>query len=123
MKFKLSKDGANFKKTVVAREWRQLNQRIAIAFDQQMDAVVYDWPRATRTKSGDPVIKDSPRKITDTGELKNSRSLTFSESGFSAVHRWDAKHAATVLLGGTNQNGTYQPPRDWIIPVLMRELT
>ena len=123
MTFRLSKYGKNFKKAVAASAWQQLNQKIALEFDNQMDAVVYDWPRQTRTKGGSPVVKGSPRKITDTGDLKDSRTLRFSEDGFTAVHRWDANHAATVLLGGTNKNGTFQPPRDWITPVLMRELS
>lgn len=114
---------AKFKKTILADSWRQLNENIALGFDQQMNEVVYDWPRETVTKSGKPRIKGSPRKITDTGDLQNSRTLTFSADGFTAVHRWNAEHAATVLLGGTNSNGTYQPPRDWITPVLVEKLS
>lgn len=121
MKFKLSKQGQNFKKTAIALNWRQINEQIAQKFDEQMNLAVYSWPRETVTKSGNPAIKGSPRKITDTRELQDSRTLTFSDDGLTAIHRWDADHAAQVLVGGTNKNGTYNPPRDWITPVLIEQ--
>jgi len=98
--------------------FRAENYHIGNKFDFQMDKPVYPWPRATKTRSGNPVWKGSPRKISDTHRLANSRSLIMMNGGKRGVHAWNQPYAARVFVGTVSKSGLLMPGRDWVTPVI-----
>ena len=86
------------------------------------EAEVYDWPTATRRKSGELVR--SPRNIVDTGTLLRSQSAPRVQENRLTI-TWGAPYSGEVLRGGflvgTLRDAYIAPGRDWITPVLRAE--
>lgn len=104
--------------------------QVADQAQEEIKAVKYDWPNATRRKNGKLVLKGQ-RDIVDTGALLRSQSAPVVVStGVGATLRieWTADYSGRVLVGGdygsyVNAKGKVvnvgnKPGRDWIANTL-----
>lgn len=57
------------------RSWTRFAQNVDELFREKIKSTEWDWPRATKRKSGQVVY--SPRDIVDEGTLINSQSWSF----------------------------------------------
>lgn len=88
---------------------------LASAFQNLIEANVYDWPNTTQRQNGSVVT--SPRDIVDTGAFKRSQRLERPNPHiFQFV--WDAQYAAYIYYGYRALGGQTLPGRDWITPAL-----
>jgi hypothetical protein len=88
---------------------------LANAFQELIEAKIYDWPNTTQRQNGSVV--SSPRNIVDTGEFKRSqRTERLGPTMFRFV--WDAQYAAYIYYGYRTLSGSEMPGRDWIGPAL-----
>lgn len=88
---------------------------LANAFQNLIEANIYDWPNTTQRQNGSTV--SSPRNIVDTGEFKRSQRLERPNPHiFQFV--WDAQYAAYIYYGYRTLGGQTLPGRDWITPAL-----
>lgn len=104
---------------------------ISFQLQQEISKEQFEWPVATRRKSGQLVPK-SPRyggskrrDIVDTGTLLNSQTEPVVQSGERGAQleiKWTAPYSGEVLRGGylvgTVRNNYVAPGRDWITPAL-----
>lgn len=88
---------------------------LANAFQDLIEASIYDWPNTTQRQNGSVV--SSPRDIVDTGAFKRSQRLERPNPHiFQFV--WDAQYAAYIYYGYRTLGGNQMPGRDWISPAL-----
>lgn len=88
---------------------------LASAFQNLIEANVYDWPNTTQRQNGSVVT--SPRDIVDTGDFKRSQRVERPNPHiFQFV--WDAQYAAYIYYGYRTLGGQTLPGRDWITPAL-----
>lgn len=89
------------------------NVALGHTYDQEFERIIWDWPRPTRTRSGDPPTKLSPRKIDDTQRAKKSRKLLVRSRSF-VIHQWggpSAPYVPRIAAGGRSKNGVLLPAR------------
>lgn len=97
---------------------------IAFQLQQEISKEQFEWPVATRRKSGQFVPKGK-RDIVDTGQLLNSQTepvVQDAERGAQLEIKWTAPYSGEVLRGGylvgTVRSNYVAPGRDWITPAL-----
>lgn len=97
---------------------------IAFQLQQEISKEQFEWPVATRRKSGQFVPKGK-RDIVDTGQLLSSQTEPVAqdaERGAQLEIKWTAPYSGEVLRGGylvgTVRTNYVAPERDWITPAL-----
>jgi phage gpG-like protein len=76
-------------------------QGFAETCKDQISDPIWDWPRG-----------ESPRDIVDTGELRDSMVVNFTDDNNTALIEWTADHAAKVHEG--DYSGKFvMPGRPW----------
>ena len=96
----------------------RLAQQVSSSLNNAMDLPIWDWPRATRRKSGETVT--APRNIVDTGALKASLFIQ-SDAPDHVSGFYDSPYARLVHYGGyvtpysnPAAQAVYVPGRPWI---------
>lgn len=97
---------------VVARAFLKIVDEFESKQKDQMLKEKWDWPRATKRKSGQ-FVPAGPRDIIDTGELFSSLTVELTSST-EAVFYYPVDHAMLVHQGATLHTGTVIPPRPWV---------
>jgi hypothetical protein len=101
--------------------------KISFQLQEEIVKKQFDWPVATRRKSGQ-LVPPGLRDILDTGELLNSQTnpVVVRDGSLSVLTiQWLAPYSGEVLRGwylvGTVRNNYIAEGRDWISPALKNQ--
>ncbi len=92
------------------KAFAEANESLEAAFNYQLGAPIWNWPRETERQNG--TVVGSPRDARDSGALIDSYERE-KRGANTFVHAWRVPWAVPVHNGAVLRSGTVLPARPW----------